>query len=468
MTPAGAVGSIAAGLVRAAIVALILLVNTTADAPAFPVSGDQTTLPAGSELNDDALYVPREVFKSEAAGGAKSYLVKLGDVAFNDPTLFGGAARRAGISCNTCHVNGVSNPRLYIPGASTHPGNFDTTSALFNPKADNHVLDPVRIPSLRGGRYLAPYGHDGRMASLRDFVRNVIVNEFSGSEPSPLIVDALLAYIQDIDFLPNLRLAPAGRLSTNASDAERRGEALFARPFPHDPNLSCAGCHPPSSAFLDHQVHDVGSGGLFRTPTLINANFNAPYFHDARYSSYDQVVAHFDRSFSLGLSADEQHDLVAYLTAIGDGMRPYEHDGVVARTREINDFASVLDIAIRDHQIDVISLVVSTVGGELRELAEHFPDWKDTSVTGGAEERRLARSGLKQVVLDLRRVDLSAGAGQFGDAATTYDEVRKLMAAAIPAIVAKAEPWSLFNPTVHDAHYAALRGLLSFSDDNYK
>jgi cytochrome c peroxidase len=42
---------------------------------------------------------------------------------------------------------------------------------LFNGKTDNHALDPVRIPSLRGARYLAPYGHDGRMASLRDFVR---------------------------------------------------------------------------------------------------------------------------------------------------------------------------------------------------------------------------------------------------------------------------------------------------------
>jgi cytochrome c peroxidase len=455
-------------LVGAAIIAGALLVDTIPDAPAFPVGGDQTALPVGTELNEEALYIPREVFKSEAAGGAKSYLVKLGDIAFNDPGLFGGVARRAGISCNTCHVNGVSNSKLYVPRASTRPGNFDTTSALFNPKADNHVLDPVRIPSLRGGRYLAPYGHDGRMASLRDFVRNVIVNEFAGPEPSPEIVDALVAYIQDIDFLPNPRFAPGGRLSAGANDAERRGEALFARPFPHDPSLSCAGCHILSSAFLDHQVHDVGSGGLFRTPTLINADFNAPYFHDGRYASYEQVVAHFDRVFSLGLSADEQQNLVAYLTAVGDGMRPYEHDGVVARTREINDFASVLDVAIPDHATDVISLAVDVVGGELRELAEQFLDRKDTSVTGGAEERRIARSALKQAVLDLRRVDLAAGAGQFDDAAATYDDVRKLMAAAIPAVLAKAEPWSLFNPTIHDAHFAALREVLKTSDNSHK
>jgi cytochrome c peroxidase len=432
---------------------------------AFPVGGDETVLPAGTELNEDALFVPREVFKSEAAGGAKSYLVKLGDMAFNDPSLFGGVARRAGISCNTCHVNGAANPKLFVPGGSARPGNFDTTGPLFNAKANDHVLDPVRIPSLRGGRYLAPYGHDGRMSSLRDFVRNVIVNEFAGAVPSPAILDALVTYIQDIDFLPNPRLAAAGHLAASASDAERHGEALFTRPFPHDPSLSCAGCHTPSSAFLDHQVHDIGSGGIFRTPTLMNADFNAPYFHDGRYDSYDQVVAHFDRVFSLGLSADEQRDLVAYLTAIGDGMRPYEHDGVVARAREINDFASVLGDAIPDHATEVISLAVDTVGGELRELTEQFPDLKDPSVTGGVEERRVARSALKQVVLRLRRIDLAAGEGRFDDAAAAYDDVRKLMAAAIPAVLAKAEPWSLFNPAIHEAHYDALRKLLRISEN---
>ena len=49
----------------------------------------------------------------------------------------------------------------------------------------------------------APYGHDGRTESLRDFIRNVIVGEFAGPEPAPAVLDGLVAYIQDIDFLPN-------------------------------------------------------------------------------------------------------------------------------------------------------------------------------------------------------------------------------------------------------------------------
>ena len=427
---------------------------------AFPVDGKQTTLPAGSELNEDALDLPREVFHSEAAGGRRSHLVNLGDMAFNAPGILGGVARQAGISCGTCHVNGASNPKFFVPGMSTRPGNFDTSGPLFNPKANNLVLDAVRIPSLRGARYLAPYGNDGRIASLRDFIRNVIVGEFAGPEPSAAILDGLVAYIQDIDFLPNPSLGPGGKLTAEASDAERRGEALFREPFPHDPSLSCAGCHDPSAAFLDHKQHDVGTGGLYKTPTLLNADFNAPYFHDGRYDSFDQVVGHFDSQFELGLSAQDKADLVAYLSAVGDGVQAYERDGATARLQEITSFVSVLTKAIAEHDNDTIDLVVDTVGGELRELTERLPDRRDATVPGGLKQRNLARMALKEVVLILRRLGIDAASGNYDAATAEYRNYDRLMNAAVPAIVSSAEPWSLFNPIIHDAHYAALRRLL--------
>jgi cytochrome c peroxidase len=426
---------------------------------AFPVDGDQTALPVNTELNEDALVRPREVFRSDRIG-RKSYLVNLGNLAFSSPSIMGGVARQANISCGTCHVNGAGNARFFMPRMSTRPGNFDTTGPLFNPKADNGLLDPVRIPSLRGVRYLAPYGADGRIASLHDFVRNVIVNEFAGPEPSPAIVDAIVAYLQDIDFLANPRLGPAGRLVGNVSESERRGEALFAKPFPHDPGMSCAGCHDPSGAFVDHRQHDVGSGGLFKTPTLRNADFNAPYFHDGRFDTYDQVVAHFDSVFQLGLTAQDKKDLVAYLSAVGDGVLPYEQDGAGASLREINSFSAVLDTAIPVGDKDVVALAVDTIGGELRELTEQYPDRKDTSVSGGEPQRSSARAALKEVVLLLRRIDIAVGEGRTADAATDYRNYRYLMAAAVPSLLASAEPWSLFNSIVHDQHYGALRQVM--------
>jgi cytochrome c peroxidase len=429
-------------------------------ATSFPIDGDQTELPAGSELNEDAVYVPHEILHSEYRGDRTSYVVALGDLAFNSPAILGDVARRAGISCGTCHSNGASNAKLFIPGLSTRPGTFDTTGALFNPKADNHVLDPVRIPSLRGARYLAPYGHDGRMASLRDFVRNVIVGEFAGPEPSPTILDAIVAYAMEIDFLPNPKLGVRGRLNETASGAERRGEALFSKPFPHDPALSCAGCHEPAGAFIDHRQHDVGSGGLYKTPTLLNANFNAPYFHDGRYDSFDQVVEHFDRVFALGLSADDRGDLVAYLCAVGDARQPYDSDGVVTRFKDVDTFSLLLAQAIAARDQEAIDLAVDTLGAEMRDLAEQFPDQRDTAVTGALVERRMARAALKDVVISLRRIAMAASAGDFDSATAEYKTFYNLTFAKAMPLSRGTEPWSLFNPALRSAHDAQRRQML--------
>jgi Di-haem cytochrome c peroxidase len=440
--------------------AFALLLLQPQQATTFPIDGDQAVLPSGSELNEDAPDVPREVLRSEYRGDRTSYVVALGDLAFNSPAILGDVARRAGVSCGTCHVNGASNPKLFVPGLSTRPGNFDTTGSLFNPKADNYVLDPVRIPSLRGARYLTPYGHDGRMASLRDFVRNVIVGEFAGPEPSSAILDAVVAYIQEIDFLPNPKLGARGRLNDTASETERRGEALFSRPFPHDPNLSCAACHVPSGAFVDHLQHDVGSGGLYKTPTLLNANFNAPYFHDARYDTFDQVIDHFDRVYALGLSAQDRGDLIAYLRAVGDGRQPYDPDSVSVRFKEIGNFSLLLAQAIRARDRETIDLAVDTLGGELRDLTERFPDHRDTAVTGALVERRLARAALKDVVISLRRIAMAASAGDLAAAAAEYGTYYNLAFSRAMPLLRGTEPWSLFNPALREAHDAERRRML--------
>lgn len=439
-------------------VAAALIFLAAAPLSGAEFAGSTGVLPPGTELGDDVLDRPRETFRSEARGGHQTYLALLGDVAFNSPSILGSVARQAGISCNTCHVNGATNPRLFIPGLTARPGTFDTTGHLFNPQADDGVLDPLTTPSLRGAHLLAPYGHDGRTSSLREFIHNVIVQEFGGPEPSREIMDALVAYTEDIDFVPNPRLTAGGRLASPASPAEKRGEALFYKPFPHDPELSCAGCHIPSAAYVDHRQHDVGSGGAFKTPTLRNADFNAPYFHDGRYGSYAQVVAHFDRVFYLGLTPDDRQDLVAYLQAIGDGEQAVMSDDVDAHLKEITKFSSVLDSAIPEHNAAIVGLTVDTIDRELREMTECYPERKDPVVSGGLEQRAAARGALKQLVLQLRAIDGYSRSGQFAEAARALGQFQDSFAGTVPALEA-AEPWSLFNREVHDAHFAALRRL---------
>jgi cytochrome c553 len=440
-----------------AVIGLLFLVGPVPDAHPAPLRDDSTGLPIGSDLDDDAIENPREIFHSEALRGHKSYLSNLGNLAFNSPYTLGEAARKAHISCASCHVNGASNPKLFIPGLSTRPGNFDTTSSLFNPKADNGVLDPVTIPSLRGARLLAPYGHDGRISSLREFVRNVIVNEFAGAEPSTQVLDAIVVYIEDIDFLPNPGLDKTGRLTPAASLAQRRGEALFSKPFPHDSGMSCAGCHIPSAAFVDHRQHDIGSGGLYKTPTLLNADFSAPYFHDGRFDNYGQVIDHFNHVYDLGFSAQDRADLAAYLATIGDGVRPQYHLTGTNVLEDIGGFASVLDIAISRHDTEVVALTVQSVSDLLQDLADHYPDPAGSEVSGGTNERALARATIATLLQFLQRVNRESAAGRFDEAGADYLNYRKLTFATAPLALQAAEPWSLFNPQLHDAHRAALR-----------
>ncbi len=242
------------------------------------------------------------------------------------------------------------------------------------------------------------------------------------------------------------------------SAAERRFSASLSRMILA---LSCAGCHDPAAAFLRPQATRCRDRQVsYKTPTLLNADFNAPYFHDGRYDTFDQVVGHFDTKFQLGLSVQDKADLVAYLTAVGDGVQAIERDGAAARLQEISGFVSVLAKAIPEHDNATIDLVVDTVGGELRELTERVPDRKNTIVSGGVKQRNLARMALKEVVLTLRRMGSDAASGNYDAAAAEYRTYDRLMNAAVPAIVNTAEPWSLFNPAVHDAHYAALRRLL--------
>lgn len=443
---------------RDSIAASLAAVLLAGAAFATPITTKEGVLPAGTDVGERAGVQPTELFATELAGGKRSYLQTLGDMLFSSPAILGGVARQAGISCNTCHQQGAGNASLYVPGLSSRPGTFDTTGALFNPRADNHLFDPVTPPGLRGAKYLAPYGHDGRFASLRDFIRNVIVNEFAGSEPSGEMFDALVAYVQDISFLPNPQLTSDGRLTNAASQAAHRGERLFNRPFRHDASMNCASCHQPSSAFVDHQVHDIGTGGFFKTKTLINANFNAPYFHDGRFDSYDKVVGYFDKHFDIGLTVSERADLVAYLDAVGDASEPTTPETVQSELDEIAAFVSVLEVAIRERNSALVAIAVDTIGGEWRELGEQIPEAKDTSISGGRSERVAARAAVRDAVLALRQIDMAASRGDFNVAAEAYAGYRGRVASAGTALAA-AEPWSLFNESVRRAHLVALARL---------
>jgi hypothetical protein len=73
---------------------------------------------------------------------------------------------------------------------------------------------------------------------------------------------------------------------------------------------------------------------------------------------------------------------------------------------------------------------------------------------------------MKDLVLRLNRIAFAAAAGNFDDAAAEYHEYRTLSLAALPIVLRTAQPWSLFNPTIHDAHYGTLRQMQKLQTAN--
>lgn len=337
-------------------------------------------LPPGSKLNDQNP-LPLLVLNFEMQDIEESDLplIAYGDMLFDSPQIFGDPARALGLACSTCHNRSDINRSLFVPGLSHQAGAIDVDGEFFNPLFNDRRDDGIDIPSLRGIRLTGPYGRDGRFASLREFTRNVIVNEFAGPEPTPFMLDALVAYMFEFDFLPNAKITSDGRLTDAASPAARRGEEIFRRPFAQLQGKSCATCHEPSSNFLDGRSHDIGSqtGSYgrsqtagFSTPTLLGSKFTAPYFHDGSLPTLASVVEWFNLRFALGLPEAERADLTAYLETIGDADQPYEiyegrHTAFRLNFEELTTFASTLDTLLPARDTFHAKLMIDTVVTDL-------------------------------------------------------------------------------------------------------
>ena len=281
--------SVAFGLVLA-------LVLASRHAVSFPVSGQETVLPVGTELNEDALDTAARGVPLRSHGRRANPIWSISAISPSvRRSILGGVARQAGDElrhlprqrrrqCQALHSRACRR----APAISTPPARC----SIRRPTTACSIRS--RIPSLRGARYLAPYGHDGRIASLRDFVHNVIVNEFAGPEPSPAILDAIVAYIQDIDFLPNPSLGPGGRLTAQRerSRAARRSAVLQA--VSARSGLSCAGL-PRAVGRLSSIIGSTMSAraACSRRRPCSTPISTRPYFHDGRFDNYDQVVDAF-------------------------------------------------------------------------------------------------------------------------------------------------------------------------------
>mgnify|MGYP000966308009 CR=1 FL=1 len=175
--------------------------------------------------------------------------------------------------------------------------------------------------------------------------------------PGPLSEDRLARALEQ--FLLTLisqdsKFDRAARKVESLTAQEKRGLELFTTE--HDParglrGADCFHCHG-GNLFTNHEFSNNGltesSGDLgrfevtrseadrnkFKVPSLRNVGLTAPYMHDGRFASLEEVVAHYNGPMSrtrtldpnlakhpetgLGLSVEDQAALVAFLRTLTD------------------------------------------------------------------------------------------------------------------------------------------------------
>ena len=126
---------------------------------------------------------------------------------------------------------------------------------------------------------------------------------------------ALRAYQHSLSSPP----PPAGSVDTAVA---ARGRVLFDR--------TCASCHVGGSGTDNnsgtlHMAAETGMDGAYaartankayRTTPLRGLWQHPPYFHDGSAATLPDVVAHYNRARTLGLTAEQQRDLVEYLKSL--------------------------------------------------------------------------------------------------------------------------------------------------------
>lgn len=213
-------------------------------------------------------------------------------------------------SCYSCHPDnhedGLTYDMAYIPG--TDLSNVQTLRELSNTS-----------PFKWNGRNVSIYMQCGMRFSK--FITRTEVF-------SPHDLKALVGYITSkIDHPPNMYRLENGELT----EAQKRGKAIFERTTTNTGKAipvrdQCITCHPPPN-FTDRLMHDVGtatdrdSHQDFLTPNLNNIYESAPYLHDGRANTLEELWTiyndHDEHGVANDMTKDQLNDLVEYLLSLG-------------------------------------------------------------------------------------------------------------------------------------------------------
>ena len=227
-----------------------------------------------------------------------------------------------GVACLDCHANGHTT-------AATH------TVGDIRPNEHRHRID---TPSLRGLFAQKLFGSQRALRSIEDFTEFEQRAAYFDGDPVKATrrgvnilergsqVHFMAEFQSILDFPPAPKLNVFGGLDPQkATDAERRGEALFFG------KAQCGVCHP-APFYTDGLMHNLmverffneklingrkaSMDGPIKTFPLRGIKDSPPYLHDDRLMTLDDTVEFFNLVLGLRLNAQEKMDLAAFMKAL--------------------------------------------------------------------------------------------------------------------------------------------------------
>lgn len=327
---------------------------------AAPVVG--TSSNANSTATPFPLQVSQRLprFKLPADNPLSVEGVAFGRRLFHDPRL----SRNDQQSCSSCHIQarGFAEPRTTSVGTEGQPGRRNAMSLVNLAWAKEFFWDG-RAGSLRE-QVLMPIQDRHEMNETLDRVVGKLKDDpeygvMSARAFGPGVLDAGRLARALEQFLLTLvsqdsKFDRAARRLETLSAQERRGLELFTTE--HDParglrGADCFHCHG-GNLFTNHDFmnnglperdEDLGRFEItrqasdrnkFKVPSLRNVGLTAPYMHDGRFATLEEVIDHYNGPMArtrtldpnlakhpqsgLGLSADDRAALVAFLRTLSD------------------------------------------------------------------------------------------------------------------------------------------------------
>jgi len=214
-----------------------------------------------------------------------------GEMLFHDATI----CYQHWQSCASCH-----------PDARADVLNWDLRNdGVGNPKNTKSMLLAHRTPPAMATG-VRPSAEDG----VRAGIRHTLFTEQPEADAA-----AIDEYLRALEPISSPKLVD-GRLSPAAV----RGKRLF-----DSEQVGCHRCHP-GPLYTDLLMHDVGSRGAydvsrrFDTPTLVEVWRTAPYLHDGRYTTIEELIVEGKHGLPAGLfeklGRREIEDLVEFVLSL--------------------------------------------------------------------------------------------------------------------------------------------------------